>query len=556
MLKVYNIYPRNYSNINAMKDRVKEIKSLGFDVIWINPIQKTGEEAIKQKVNLLTGEIVVEPKGSLYSMASTNDFIDGFNEDELKIFSKECKKYNIILMFDLVLGHVAPNSECEFDILKIFLTEIDDKEIQKILSNTNIKLYKDFLIEIKKQKEFKGLIKIINNKLLESGIFKFEEVEGVLKIGRSTHFKDTTRIVYIDKNTGEINKNACKILEQFWKPFIKNYLDYGFSGIRVDSAMRVPAYFRAELYEYAKKECQNIIIFEENLFKEDFDETMLKIGNTGADYMTNDLYYATPNDVSGFPKKANDTLIRRNELVKHGCINFTGNHDEAPLALTVIRELAFEKAHRADESFLRPTSDVAFNHLALQSYYQELYRYIPKVVEEINIDENYRDEFLKEINKRLSYLIFGSNGGYYMLDGDEDLNILVPTVFDYENSTDLKIDCNIREKITEMNRIFNLLPQSKNMWFEYFKVNDNISALIRKEEAGFDVPTNIIIFNHSEENQEFGKDDLHKLACDFQARTKPDGRDRDIAYWIITEENDYGNKVNIYGCGNVDLKLC
>lgn len=55
-MKIYNLFPRNYSTIKEMQEKIKTIKDLGFDTIWINPIQKAGDVEVKDVVDKLTGK--------------------------------------------------------------------------------------------------------------------------------------------------------------------------------------------------------------------------------------------------------------------------------------------------------------------------------------------------------------------------------------------------------------------------------------------------------------------------------------------------------------------
>lgn len=482
-------------------------------------------------------------------------------------------------MFDLVLGHVAPNSECEYDIIKIILINnlslTLDKDILDILNNKNIKLYKDFVKKIEEKNNTDLIIKI-NNILQKNKIFDFDNNVNefnnkIVEPKLSEDFPDTIKILY----DSEIIENSATdlIIEKFWKPFILKYLNkYEFNDIRIDCARKIPQNVRKKLYEYAKSLKANCKIFEENLFpKGSLEENMLKVGNVGAEFMTGDLYYQPYNPLTGFLKYVNDSSIKRSTILKEGCINFTRNHDEVPLALYIIRNMAVKLAKEKSLEFKKEVNQEEVFAEQDSNYLKALKPYIEEVVKNININtDNYKGIFLGEIIKRISTIILGSNGGYYLLDGDEELNLIPCSVFESkkDKSSDLKIDFNIIEKIKELNHIFDNINQEpsknhKNMWLERFELNQDVSVIVRKEDLGFDCDTNIIFINHNLEKEvEINKDDLEKITCWFQKRTIPvelqytGNNDFDQAYWTIAGgKNECELKRKIFTFGKIKTNL-
>jgi cyclomaltodextrinase / maltogenic alpha-amylase / neopullulanase len=99
---VYEIFPRNFSkegNLNAITARLKELKDLGVDVLWLMPIHPTGE---KMK------------KGSFGSPFAVRDFY-AINPDygttkDFKRLIDEAHKHGMKLIMDIVAGQTAWDS--------------------------------------------------------------------------------------------------------------------------------------------------------------------------------------------------------------------------------------------------------------------------------------------------------------------------------------------------------------------------------------------------------------------------------------------------------------
>lgn len=42
-MRCYNMFPRQFSNINEMRAYLKKVHDMGFDGVWVNPIQQSGK---------------------------------------------------------------------------------------------------------------------------------------------------------------------------------------------------------------------------------------------------------------------------------------------------------------------------------------------------------------------------------------------------------------------------------------------------------------------------------------------------------------------------------
>ena len=51
-LLIYNQFPRSYGmDLSKMKDDLERISKMGFNCVWINPIQKASDTAIVRRFN-------------------------------------------------------------------------------------------------------------------------------------------------------------------------------------------------------------------------------------------------------------------------------------------------------------------------------------------------------------------------------------------------------------------------------------------------------------------------------------------------------------------------
>ncbi len=94
---------QNKSVIDKMTDDLPRIANLGFNVVWINPIQQAGGSKGKLK-------------NSLYAMASDQFFNPDFffkidNDEKIINYVHTARNNGLIPIFDIVLRHVARDSE-------------------------------------------------------------------------------------------------------------------------------------------------------------------------------------------------------------------------------------------------------------------------------------------------------------------------------------------------------------------------------------------------------------------------------------------------------------
>lgn len=250
----------------------------------------------------------------------------------------------------------------------------------------------------------------------------------------------------------EIVDKIPLIIERFWEPFIRRYiLEYGFCGARVDCVrkvsheMRLPVYELIKLYVRQSSECDAIIL-EETLFSDLSPmEFALQVKGAGATHNTGSVYYKDRQWHGGLPEDYSNEDFHKRSLVQNGVINFTGNHDHFTCAMTVCRQLAFERLQQniilyaafseelstkqieyatREQSMPETCLDLlktTYIHFYIQQIIDELLK--PDIYNEtvIRFGKAYRDKFLTSA--------FSGSGGYYMLAGDEFASLYQPHIF-------------------------------------------------------------------------------------------------------------------------------
>ncbi|HAU1638226.1 TPA: alpha-amylase [Legionella pneumophila] len=419
IIACYDMYPTQFHSIKDMIDYLPVLKQMGFNALWINPMQmpgdisgffktdknngvKTGNE-VTRSLYAMSHPLLFNPLFSLGSPGDSIETIQRLNAEALQLFTQNARNLGIVPMFDLVLNHVAIDSPLCQD----------------------------------KPHWFKGV---------------------------HEDFKDVRGFNYDDES---IRK---EIITEFWQPYIKRYmLEYGFDGVRVDAVGYVHPEVRREIYAYihslaAEHGKPKPVILDEALFSKRplADEVnYLKLPDIGPTHITTEAYNAEFDLAStGLPYEVTleeqlkasvvfqqkDGTMREN--TKGGCINFCGNHDYRSLAMTILFQMAKK----------RLTSDSVYNDL--MSSYQELYfkfnteqekphelkeplktTLLYSYVDQIKKDlEDNKDDTVQEFKtlvlEKLALSALTGSGGWFLLSGDETCDITAKTVFQRKGAVD------------------------------------------------------------------------------------------------------------------------
>ncbi|MGL4388076.1 MAG: alpha-amylase family glycosyl hydrolase, partial [Brevinema sp.] len=100
MIKIYNLFPRYFKNINSWVTELDHISKLGFNTVYINPIHYPG----------FSGSLYA-PKNYYIINPLFSDSLDLKDPiDQLRSFLEEAHKKKIKVIMDLVINHSAKDN--------------------------------------------------------------------------------------------------------------------------------------------------------------------------------------------------------------------------------------------------------------------------------------------------------------------------------------------------------------------------------------------------------------------------------------------------------------
>lgn len=242
------------------------------------------------------------------------------------------------------------------------------------------------------------------------------------------------------------------IIEKFWEPYLRRYiLEYGFCGARIDCVRKVPHELRSPVYEMIKKyvhqtNSSEAVILEETLFSDLSPMAFAEqVRGAGATHNTGSVYYKEREWHGGLPEDYSNEDFHKRSLVQNGVINFTGNHDHFPCAMTVCRQLAFERLQQNRELYAAFCEDLETKQKEYAAREQSIpetcldilkttytHFYIQQIINELLDPDNFNEtviRFGKAFRDKFLTSAFSGSGGYYMLTGDEFASLYQPHIF-------------------------------------------------------------------------------------------------------------------------------
>ena len=310
ILRLYDQFPRCYEDIYQMTLQLPEIAAMGFNAVWINPIQETG----KRKHTLTQDPLnkgITNPvySGSLYAIKDTEKIDDAFTTDKqhntqqdphdilaLRNYTKAARELGLTPIFDLVLNQVALDAEVynkhkewfippkwnvylrsETDVSKIDLSKIkgdsilflgrDEKKSayfvknmgkdgnRLITTNTN----ELTIVNVDLPNNYNQILKsgdqdLINRDEINGNLLTQIIVDATEQVGlppnRSIHFGPFC--CDFDFNNSRVKSQIMAFLKEEIRKYI---VDYGFMGVRIDAAKHLPIDVQNEIYAYINELC-------------------------------------------------------------------------------------------------------------------------------------------------------------------------------------------------------------------------------------------------------------------------------------------------------------
>jgi alpha-amylase len=419
ILSCYDMYPTQFRNLHDMTHYLPTLKELGFNAVWINPLQLPGDlnhfykrdktngviqdNEVTRSLYAMSDPLLFNPQFSVASADLTPQQAHALNCEALRSFTNTARKLGLVPMFDLVLNHLAIDTP----------------------------LFKE------KPHWFNGI---------------------------HDHFKDVRGFNYGNE------KIRGEIIRELWQPYVRRYmLEYGFDGVRVDAVGHVHPQVRQAIYDYIHHLAEehgkpNPVILDEALFSKrplaaEVDYLMLT--GAGPTHITTEVYNHEFNADGSLPLvvsqeeqlKANVVFTYKDgtlrEDINGGCVNFCGNHDYRSLAMTILFHMAkqrvaldpsYHELMSRYQTFFPSTANEASENLHLDDVINStlLYSYVTDIQNEL-LDKTSRtaQEFETLLYEKLSVTALTGSGGWFLLSGDETSDPVTKTVFQRKNTVDL-----------------------------------------------------------------------------------------------------------------------
>lgn len=516
-LVLYNAFPRVYDSLASATSDLQRIgsKGLGFNAIWLNPLNMASNgEVSRYNVNTFQSQNVTASLYATYDFArlnhdlfpdlnSADDSLDpggnpGYATDHekklMRQYTDEARSNGMRPIFDLVLNHVAKDSP---------LVTGECQHFKRLGIDTS----KWFVVDTEQ------------------------------------HWDD---IVPFDYSKPEIRK---EIVEHLWKPYIEKYVkDFGFMGVRVDFATGFSPELQRELYPILNMAVRREfptektpLIFAECLPPKGLDKIAQEYRELYT-HTTNNTNWTLGNAGHDIGTKQQLTHLKENgeQLSRKGggSLGFAASHDDGPASWNAMEHLVETKIDSDDylrhlhyevrddkkkrqQLFQRVTNETLTDMLDTAALSGEL---APEVAEAQKQAAMQKDEWIHLMKKRLAITSMCSDGGYYLMSGDEFADPTPKSVFATSKGTSLYHEAenfskqcanptvdltvfirNLNHAISEMS------PAVFPHWTNVVEIEPNLVVVIGYNGEGFSEPE-LSIVNIGNGTVEISDELIEKIA--------------------------------------------
>ncbi len=242
--RIYNLFPRLAGPLNKWMDHVARAKQMGFNWIYVNPVNYPGFSAsLYATKDYYKLNPVFAPEGTP----------DNAKEDfaPFRQFVSACHSANLRVMVDLVINHTAFDS----DLVK----EHPDWYVHKWTVMSREKKQAVYFFEGREDPRETGAVgqwdpdaysiewRVANPSAIDPGDARKVTIWGDL--------------AEIDNDDSPDRQN----LWHYWEDLVDFYLDLGVDGFRGDAAYKLPADLWHQLIVHAKKRSNDAMFFAETL---------------------------------------------------------------------------------------------------------------------------------------------------------------------------------------------------------------------------------------------------------------------------------------------------
>jgi len=308
--------------------------------------------------------------------------------------------------------------------------------------------------------------------------------------GRMLALNEKFKHLFSNPHNGQFDYSTYqarkRVFDEFFKPFIVRYVtEYGFTGMRIDAAGVVPCdmqvmaieLFRELCRKYHRKEGVVLGEYLESNEKIDF----FKTEGVHYDLITNSSHWSVNSSPYFDQCKRgghNADMGERRRIATQGTIGWTGNHD-------------------------------------VKTLYQFCEENLPKYTMQSIAQRN--NALAKMMRERIAVMAFISDGGYYMLCGDEYGSFQPRSCFEWEadksgepalrNGQTYHDNWGGKFDMTEFIRMVNLMRNnlskkvSSHFWSEQYVISQdfdpyhNVKCIVRNNEFGFSGDMDIVLVN-------------------------------------------------------------
>jgi hypothetical protein len=221
VLRVYNIFPNALESIEDWKERLKKIKYMNFDYVYINPFFQTGYAK-----NLYVPKNFYQISEKICDYSSPQSA-----EDQLKEFVSEAHRLGIGVIFEMILTHTSIDSDLVLEHPEWYQSENGQ------LKNFTMSSSNDWS-------------------------------EGVDVLHLNNDAKDPA---------------IREEISSYWENLLLHYMDFDFDGVKIHCAFNLPEDLLKRIIKAGRDKREDFVFIGDNLGAS-FTE-LLDLGRMGFDYL-------------------------------------------------------------------------------------------------------------------------------------------------------------------------------------------------------------------------------------------------------------------------------
>lgn len=361
-INIYNMVLPKYSSFDSMRIDLDRLRELGINAVWLNPFFEISPRSDHGKTKRFAREIL------------------GQSQHEEKFWVQDS-------LYAATYEEYEKNGEWHYYLLNLqnprenYSREDNEKVIQQVQNFTRIARECDITL----------MFDLVLNHVSMFSLLYREHKELFRK---DQHFDDIAQFDYDECSDSEKNN---KIFVTHWKKVIDFFIDtLGFRGVRVDCVSWTNPYIMdmAVRYITTRLPDPNTIIFGEFIGEEVHRnsarfQALARMQIPFTHIMTTMNELKPVSYCKRFAKLNISQLLATSALASKGLIGATGTHDRLPLRVKCEQE--FTEKHPDFQG---------------------------------NIQEK-EQEIIRLMKKKILMTIIGSNGGWYLMSGDEFGDTLV-----------------------------------------------------------------------------------------------------------------------------------